>query len=83
MLTHLLIAVCSTALSPCFVPTTLTVDDILNNVENADVSSVTATVAYTKTDPILNRREIRTGKVLFRMDEDSNLELIPIVRQGS
>jgi hypothetical protein len=74
MLTHLLIAVCSTALSPCFVPTTLTVDDILNNVENADVSSVTATVAYTKTDPILNRREIRTGKVLFRMDEDSKRE---------
>lgn len=74
MLMHVCIGICVSALSSCFAQSTLTVDDILDHVENADVSSVTATVVYTRTDPILDRKEIRTGKVLFRMGEDKQRE---------
>ena len=63
-----------TALSSCFTSQTLSVEEILDNVEQANVSSVSATVSYTRTDPILERREIRTGKVLFRMGEGKQRE---------
>jgi hypothetical protein len=52
--------------SSCIVMRELSVEEILDNVEAVDVSSLTATVSYTRTDPILERKEIRTGKLLFR-----------------
>ena len=74
MLMQLAIGLLIAALTSCFSTQTLSVDEILDNVENADVSSVTATVSYTRTDPILNRRELRTGKILFRTREGKKRE---------
>jgi hypothetical protein len=75
MLVQLAINFLITALSSCFSVQTLSVDEILDNVEHADVSSVTATVSYTRTDPILERREIRTGKILFRTSDGKKREV--------
>jgi len=61
-------------ISSCFSEQPRTVEDILDNVEHAEISSVTATVSYTRTDPILERREIRTGKILFRTQEGKKRE---------
>ncbi len=74
MLIQIAFALILTALSSCFAPETTSIDEILENIEKADISSVSATVAYTRTDPILNRREIRAGKVLFRMTDDNHRE---------
>ncbi len=62
------------ALSSCLPSSELSVEEILDNVEKADVSSVSATISYTRIDPILERREIRTGKVLFRTHDGEKRE---------
>ena len=74
MLTHVLVTFLLAVLHTCHPPNDLTVNQILEHVEKADVSTVTATVTYARTDPILDRREIRTGKVLFRMSESKSRE---------
>ncbi|MBC8310060.1 MAG: hypothetical protein H8E83_06075 [Planctomycetes bacterium] len=66
MLVQFAIGFLIAALTSCFTSSGLTVEEILDNVETANVASVTANVAYTRTDPMLNRKEIRTGKILFR-----------------
>jgi len=74
MLMQLAIGLFVAALTSCFSTQSLSVDEILEKVEQADVSSVTATISYTRTDPILERREIRTGKILFRISDGKNRE---------
>ncbi len=74
MLIHLTLGLLIATISSCFQPAQLSVDEILDQVEKANISSVTATVSYTRTDPILDRREIRTGKILFRINDEKNKE---------
>jgi len=74
MLIQFSIGLLIAALTSCFSADSLTVDEILDQVEAADVTSVTANVSYILTDPILNRKEIRTGKILFRTVEGNKRE---------
>lgn len=74
MLVQLALGVFLAALSSCLPSQTYSVEEILDNVEKADVSSVSATITYIRIDPILERREIRTGKVLFRTSEGKKRE---------
>ena len=74
MLIQLAISLFVAVLTSCFSTQTLSVDEILENVEHADVSSVTATISYTRTDPILERREIRAGKIIFRTSDGKKRE---------
>lgn len=74
MLIHFAVGLIIATLASCLGKTELTVDQILENVENASVSSVIADVSYIKTDPILDRKEIRSGKVLFRMNSEGSRE---------
>jgi hypothetical protein len=60
--------------SPCISEQTLSVEEVLDNIEVVDVVSLTATISYIRTDPILDRKEIRTGKLLFRKAEDKSRE---------
>jgi hypothetical protein len=46
----------------------------LDKIEAVEIESMTATISYTRTDPILDRKEIRTGKVLFRQGVDTSRE---------
>jgi hypothetical protein len=62
------------AISLCPSPEELSVEEILDNIETADVSSLTAAVSYYRTDPILERREIRTGRLLFRKGKGNTRE---------
>lgn len=71
---QLAIGIFVVGLTSCFSSQTLSVDEILENVEQADVSSVTATISYTRTDPILERLEIRTGKIIFRTSDGKKRE---------
>ena len=48
------------------------VGGVLEKIEAVDIESMTATVSYTRTDPILDRKETRTGKVLFRQGSDTS-----------
>ncbi|MEE2912486.1 MAG: hypothetical protein VX436_01635 [Planctomycetota bacterium] len=48
---------------------------ILENIESVDIKSITATVSYTRSDPILDRKETRTGKLLFRKEADNKQEV--------
>ena len=66
MLIQTLLGLVVALLSSCFAASEQSVEDILDNIESAEVTSLTANVVYTRTDPILDRREIRTGRVLFR-----------------
>jgi hypothetical protein len=50
------------------------VEKTLDKIEAVEIESMTATVSYTRTDPILDRKEIRTGKVLFRQGSDNTRE---------
>jgi hypothetical protein len=68
---HLVLGFILALVSSCFPTNELSVEEILDNIEKVEVSSLTATVSYTRIDPILDRREIRTGKLLFR-EEDGN-----------
>ncbi len=54
-------------LAACPVEQEMSAELALENIERVQVTSLTADVSYTRTDPILDRREIRTGKLLFRM----------------
>ena len=54
-------------LAACPLEQEMTAELALENIERVQVTSLTADVSYTRTDPILDRREIRTGKLLFRM----------------
>ncbi len=74
MLIQFALGVLLAGLSSCLSSQSLTVEEILDNVEQADISSVSATISYTRIDPILDRREIRTGKVLFRTNEREKRE---------
>jgi hypothetical protein len=74
MLVQFTIGFLMAALTSCFTTGGLTIDEILDNVETADVSSVKAKVTYIRTDPILNRKEIRTGTIVFRNVEDKKRE---------
>ena len=75
MLMQLAIGVLIATLTSCLSTPTLSVDEILDHVEKADVSSVTALVSYSRTDPILDRRELRTGKIIFRTQEGKKREV--------
>lgn len=44
----------------------MTADQALEKVEAVQIESLTADVSYFRTDPILDRREIRTGRLLFQ-----------------
>ena len=44
----------------------LTVEQVLDKVEAVNMTSVTSDVTYIKTDSILGRKEIRTGRLLYR-----------------
>ena len=66
MLIHLFIIFLLSALSWCPAHQELTVDQILDNIEAVEFGSLSAKITYTRTDPILQRREIRTGRVLLR-----------------
>jgi hypothetical protein len=46
----------------------------LDKIEAVEIESMTATISYIRTDPILDRKEIRTGKVLFRQGSDNTRE---------
>ena len=50
------------------------IERTLDKIEAVEIESMTATVSYTRTDPILDRKEIRTGKVLFRQGSDNTRE---------
>ena len=50
------------------------IERTLDRIEAVEIESMTATVSYTRTDPILDRKEIRTGKVLFRQGSDNTRE---------
>ncbi len=71
---HLVLGFVVAVVSSCFPTQEASVEEILDNIEDAKVSTLTATVYYTRTDPILDRREIRLGKLLFRKDEDNKRE---------
>ena len=67
MLIHLTLGLLIATISSCLQPVQLSVHEILDQVEKANISSVTATVSYTRTDPILDRRDIRKGTILLRI----------------
>ena len=71
---QLVIGFLITVLSSCLSTPTLSVEEILDNIEKSDVSSVTADVYYSRTDPILERKEIRTGKIIFKTSDGNNRE---------
>ena len=50
------------------------IERTLDKIEAVEIESMTATVSYIRTDPILDRKEIRTGKVLFRQGSDNTRE---------
>ncbi len=54
------------AVSMCPETTAMTAGDALDHIESVQLTSLTADVFYTRTDPILDRREIRTGRLLFQ-----------------
>ena len=53
-------------LAACPAEQDMSVELALENIEQVQVTSLTADVSYIRTDPILDRREIRTGKLIFR-----------------
>ena len=67
MLMSFLVGFVLFVLAACPVEQEMTAELALENIERVKVTSLTADVSYTRIDPILDRREIRTGKLLFRM----------------
>ncbi len=63
-----------TLVASCFPTPECSVSEILDNIETAEVDTLTATVSYIKTDPVLDRNEIRTGRLLFRKDSTEKRE---------
>lgn len=71
MLTHLFFGLILAVLTSCFPSQELSVERVLDNIESVDIQSLTANVYYTRMDPILERLEIRTGRVLLRKGDDN------------
>ena len=69
MLIHFLLPLVIAAISLCPEEGSLSVEDALDKIESVQLTSLTANVFYTRTDPILDRREIRTGRLLFQKRE--------------
>ena len=74
MLIQFAIGLFVSLVSSCISAQELSVEEILDNVEGAEVVSLTATVSYTRIDSILERKEIRTGNLLFRKAESKKRE---------
>jgi outer membrane lipoprotein-sorting protein len=74
MLVHVVLGVILAVISSCIHADDLSIEEILDSIETAEVTSVTATVSYAKTDPILDRLELRTGKLLFQKGADNSRE---------
>lgn len=66
MLTSFLVGFALFVLTACPAENEMTAVLALQNIEKVQTNSLTADVSYVRTDPILDRREIRTGKLLFR-----------------
>lgn len=49
---------------------TLTIEEVLDQIEEVSIAPTKTDVVYIKIDPILKREEIRNGKLIFRMDGD-------------
>ncbi|MBC8201823.1 MAG: hypothetical protein H8E86_07215 [Planctomycetes bacterium] len=71
---HVLFGMLLAVISSCFPASEQSVEEILENIEAAKVSSLTANVVYIRLDPILDRREIRTGKLLYRESDNKKKE---------
>ena len=50
----------------------MTAESALDQIESVQITSLTANIFYTRTDPILDRREIRTGRLLFQKSEGNH-----------
>ncbi len=70
MLIRFFILVLAATRGDCFATEGLSIEEILDHVEQADITSISANISYMKIDPILDRRELRTGKILFQLDAD-------------
>ena len=66
MLINFLITLVFTAFCSCPVDSEMTADEVLEKVETVQIESLTANVSYIRTDPILDRHEMRTGRLLFQ-----------------
>ena len=75
MLMHLSLGFLLALVSSCMSSQELTVDEILDNIEKVDISSLTASVSYTSTDLKTKKRTIRTGRLLFSEDENDKKEV--------
>ncbi len=71
---QILLGILLTLVASCFPEHEQSVGEILDNIETAEVDTLTATVSYLKTDPILGRNEIRTGRLLFRKNKTDKRE---------
>ena len=47
-----------------------TIEEVLDQIEKVSIAPIKTDVVYIKIDPILKREEIRSGKLIFRMDGD-------------
>jgi hypothetical protein len=72
---HVFFGVILAVVTSCIPTSDLSVEEILENIEAAKVSSLTAEVVYVRKDPILDRREIRTGKLLYRESDTKKKEV--------
>lgn len=75
MLTKLLLILFVPLLAWCPPIEEMSVLEIIDKAEEIEYSSLTANITYTRTDPILDRREIRTGRILLRKGEDKKEEV--------
>ena len=69
MLTHFLLTLIIALIPSCPENTAMTPEIALDKIESVQITSLTANVFYTRIDPILDRREIRTGRLLFQKTE--------------
>ena len=62
-----MLSVCSTIfLTACVQTCTFTAQQVLEHVEQVSVSAASADITYIKIDSVLERREIRTGTLVYR-----------------
>jgi len=69
MLIQFFLTLVISAISSCPENTETTAEGALDQIESVQITSLTANIFYTRTDPILDRREIRTGRLLFQKSE--------------
>ena len=69
MLIQFFLTLVISAISSCPENTEMTAEGALDQIESVQITSLTANIFYTRTDPILDRREIRTGRLLFQKSE--------------